>query len=60
MKLLFENGAEVDTGDKYGQLVLQMAMKSGHEAVMKYLVENGAEVNVHDKDGRMVLSTARE
>ena len=46
MKLLVENGAEVNAeGGKYGN-ALQAALIRGHEAIVKLLVENGAKVVV--------------
>ena len=45
MKLLLENGAEVNAeGGTLGN-ALQAASYSGSEAIVKLLLENGAEVN---------------
>jgi ankyrin repeat protein len=45
VKLLLENGAEVNAeGGEYGN-ALQAASFGGNEAIVKLLLENGAEVN---------------
>jgi ankyrin repeat protein len=45
VKLLLENGAEVNAeGGEYGN-ALQAASFRGNEAIVKLLLENGAEVN---------------
>ena len=45
VKLLLENGADVNAqGGQYGN-ALQGAVQSGNEAVVKLLLEDGADVN---------------
>ena len=45
MKLLLENGAEVNAeGGEYGS-ALQAASFGGEQAIVKLLLKNGAEVN---------------
>jgi ankyrin repeat protein len=45
VKLLLENGAEVNAeGGEYGN-ALQAASYRGNKAIVKLLLENGAEVN---------------
>ena len=42
VKLLLENGAELESKDKNGGTPLSWAAESGHEAVVKLLLEQGA------------------
>ncbi|KDR77836.1 hypothetical protein GALMADRAFT_65679, partial [Galerina marginata CBS 339.88] len=45
VKVLLENGAEVNAqGGFYGN-ALQVASYGGHKGIVKMLLENGAEVN---------------
>jgi ankyrin repeat protein len=48
-KILLEKGAEVDSNDKYGQMLLLWAAENGHEAIVKILLEKGAEVDSKNK-----------
>ena len=59
MKLLIENGAEVDLPDEDGdgQLLCLQANKDTGE-IVKLLIEKGAEVNLTDKAGRTALMFA--
>ncbi|KAI9774707.1 MAG: hypothetical protein M1839_001668 [Geoglossum umbratile] len=58
VRLLVENGAEVNAGDEGGRTALHWAVRNGREAVVKLLVEKGAEVNAKDRDGRAALHWA--
>jgi ankyrin repeat protein len=42
VKLLLEQGAELETKDLDGRTPLSRAVENGHEAVVKLLVEKGA------------------
>ncbi|KAH0559391.1 hypothetical protein GP486_004095 [Trichoglossum hirsutum] len=48
VKLLMENGAEVEAKDGYRSPSLHMAAQEGHEAVVELLVKKGANVEVKD------------
>ena len=41
MKLLLEEGAELETKDKYSRIPLSWAIESEYEAVVKLLLEKG-------------------
>ena len=46
MKLLVENGIDINAKDEWGQSVLEVMMRNGKDNIFKSLVENGADVNV--------------
>jgi ankyrin repeat protein len=51
VKMLLENGAEVNAeGGKYGN-ALHAASFQGHKAIVKLLLEKGVEVNVAAMEG---------
>jgi hypothetical protein len=60
VKLLLENGAEVDSKNKDDWTPLLWATESGHKAVVKLLLEKGANIDSKDKDGRRPLPRAAE
>ena len=43
VKLLLEQGAEVESKDEDGRTPLWRAARNGHEAVVKLLLEKGAD-----------------
>ena len=43
MRLLVENGAEVNARDEYGETPLHQTAERGYIEVVRLLVENGAE-----------------
>ena len=54
VKLLLENGGEVNVKTTYGELTaLMFASQEGHTEIVTLLLERGADVNV--KSGRMPL-----
>ena len=59
VKLLIENGADIDAKDKDGYTVLMYASNNGNLEIIKYLVENGADINIKDKNGDTALNYAR-
>jgi ankyrin repeat protein len=60
VKLLLENGAEIEAKDKYGQTALSQACRGGHEAVIKLLLKNEADIEAKDKYGQTPLSQTAE
>jgi ankyrin repeat protein len=58
VKLLLENGAEVNAkGGEYGN-ALQAAIFRGNEMIMKLLLENGVEVNAEGGEHENALQAA--
>ena len=45
VKLLLENGADINNPDRYGRTALLWASRHGHLEVVKLLLENGADIN---------------
>jgi ankyrin repeat protein/Cdc6-like AAA superfamily ATPase len=61
VRLLLENGADVESKDGSGRTPLSWAAENGHEAVVKLLLEKGAELEFKDHwYGRTPLSWAAE
>ena len=58
VKLLLENGADVNSRTKDGDTALIVASKAGHTNVVKLLLERGADVNAKNRNGRMALMGA--
>lgn len=58
VKVLLENGAEVDSKDNGGQTPLSLAAENGHEAVARLLLEKDAKLESKDKKDRTPLSLA--
>ncbi|KAL6692003.1 hypothetical protein J3F84DRAFT_403077 [Trichoderma pleuroticola] len=58
VKLLLEQGAEIDSKDNEGQTPLSMAAENGHEIVARLLLEKGAKAESKDKRDRTPLSLA--
>ena len=54
VKLLIENGADINAKDEDGYTVLMHASFNGYLEIVKYLIEKGANVN-EDKDGVTAL-----
>jgi ankyrin repeat protein len=50
VKLLVENGANLESKDGSGETPLWRAASNGHEAVVKLLVENGANLESRDNN----------
>ena len=51
IRLLAENGANVNSPDKNGYTPVYIAAYKGHADAIRVLAENGANVNTLDKDG---------
>lgn len=58
VKVLLENGAEVEAKGGDGWAPLLVAARCGHEGVVKVLLENGTEVKAKNKDGWTPLLVA--
>ncbi|RDW65991.1 hypothetical protein BP6252_09626 [Coleophoma cylindrospora] len=58
IKVLLENGAEVDSKDNSGRTPMSWAATNGNEAMVKLLLEKGAEVSSKDNSGRTPMSWA--
>ena len=55
VKLLIEEGADVNARDEDGSTALIEAARYEHTEIAKLLIENGADVNAKDKDGWTAL-----
>ena len=60
VKLLLEEGAELESKDNDHRTPLSWASANGHEAVVKLLLEQGAELESKDNEGRTPLLRAAE
>jgi ankyrin repeat protein len=60
VRLLLENGAELDSKSQSGQTPLSWAAKKGHEAVVRLLLEKGAELDSKSESGQTPLLLAAE
>ena len=60
VKLLLENGAQVDLTDNDGDSALMLASKAGHSEVVKLLLANNAQVDLTDNDGDSALIYASQ
>ena len=60
VKLLLENGAQVNLQDNNGICALMSASQKGHSDIVKLLLEYSAHVNVQDDDGLSALMTASQ
>ena len=50
VKVLIQNGADVNAVDEYKFTALHLAARHGHVDIAKVLIENGADVNAVQKD----------
>ncbi|KAL6695143.1 ankyrin repeat protein [Trichoderma pleuroticola] len=55
VKLLLENGADVDSKDAFDRTPLIKAPINGHEAIFQLLLKRGADFDSKDKDGWTAL-----
>ena len=60
VKLLLDQGAELETKDESGRTSLSRAANRGHKAVVKLLLDQGAKLETKDESGRTPLSHAAE
>lgn len=60
IKLLVENGCNVNNVNTQGTTALMVASRCGDIEVVKYLINNGADVKIKSYSGRTALKYARE
>ena len=60
VKLLIENGADINDKDHWGVSALMHASQIGHLDITKLLIENNADVNAKDLDGNSALIHASD
>jgi len=60
VKLLIDNGAEVNQKNFRGATALMGAAVGAPASVVRYLIDKGADVNARDKDGYTALQAAEE
>jgi hypothetical protein len=58
VRLLLENGADINAQGEYCVNALTEASFEGHEQVVRLLLENGADVNTQGGDGSKALTEA--
>ncbi|XP_076812231.1 uncharacterized protein LOC143459131 isoform X1 [Clavelina lepadiformis] len=51
IKLLLEDGAQINANDAFGKTPLMLAASHGHLEVVKLLLSKGADTSVHDTKG---------
>lgn len=59
VKLLVENGADVQCRDKNGMPALSVAVKNNVAAIARILIDKGAALEATDNEGRTALTWAR-
>ncbi|PGG95701.1 hypothetical protein GX51_08167 [Blastomyces parvus] len=55
VKLLLENGANLEPKDKDGRTPMYHAKERGHEGVVKLLLEKGPNLESRDRDARLLI-----
>lgn len=60
MKMLLDQGADVDARNKIGRTALHRAASRGDEKAVRLLLKHGADVKVKDKKGRTPLDLAED
>ena len=58
VKVLIQNGADVNAVDKYKRTALHIAVQEGHVDVVKVLIQNGVDVNAVDDEKSTALRYA--
>ena len=58
VKLLAENGADLNKKASNGISPIDIAFQNDHLDIMKYLIEQGADINSTDNDGMSLISKA--
>lgn len=59
IKVLFQNGANVNIQHSSGNTALMFASNNGHFEIIKFLVEHGANVNTQNNNGWTALDFAK-
>ncbi|PWF94171.1 Ankyrin repeat protein [Spiroplasma poulsonii] len=60
VKLLIENGAEINHKNQFGNTPLILASQNGHTEIVKLLIENGAKINHKNQFGNTPLILASQ
>lgn len=60
IRMLLENGADVNHQGKHQQTALHLAALSGYEDMARILIEKGADVALKDQNGRTALDLVGE
>ena len=55
---MLENGATIDTKERFGETPLHQAAGKGRKAVVRLLLEKGTDVMIKDVNGRTALDQA--
>ena len=58
MRLLMDNGADINAADAFGERPLHYAADAGHMEAVRQLIERGAQVNAVDSDHRTAADSA--
>jgi serine/threonine-protein phosphatase 6 regulatory ankyrin repeat subunit B len=58
VRLLLDNGFDIDVKDKHGSTPLELAVRGGHMTVIRLLLENGSNIHSKNKDQWTVLHQA--
>ena len=59
VKLLLDNGSDIDAKNFYGETALIISSESGQKEIVKILLEKGADVNAKDNNNDNALSLAK-
>jgi len=60
VKVLLEQGAEVNSADPHGNTALILAAQKGHPQVAKYLLTKGADVGKTNRLGQTAMDVAKD
>lgn len=58
MQLLLEEGARINQKQANGNTALHLAVKAGHEKVVRLLLKNKANINLRSTEGHTALQLA--
>ena len=56
--MLLENGAEIDIKNKYKNTALYVAVREGHEGIVKRLLDKEADPKIKNEAGNTALHIA--
>ena len=59
VRLLLDNGADIDYPDQRGWTPLMMGAYRGHEEIVELLIDHGANVDLQDKMGKRAADRAQ-